>query len=1524
MFEKYLALITTLKTEKYSVLVHQARENILAALQTDTFSRRLRGVLESKNFALSGLSVQEILQLKTLIGNQVPKIAAIDAEGEYKAIAFTPDEIDEIRRALDRRLYEPARKLRAKFVETDPFTHYAEEPAQISQIKKIINALYHAEKALIDLESITYSLKDLKVVTPTIEHIYEAAMLATHIDLDLGEIFGEELKVLTVLQAKFKSITKEYNQGATDFLSKIDVANIPHEIGFAGGVLVDQLGAKSGEVDYKFITQISAAMPKYIDKLTGYIHEFSSAVSVHEPTIDKIKLQALENEALKLLHALETMQGSSLWLPLKTLHFIRIIRHTITLSISIFQQIGFLNEKSQVVVCDNLAILKYKLLPELLGLSDKLEEHALLKPGFLSDPILQSVSKLYEALTGYAGILVDFSQKGTELVILNDAAFVEARLALTFKRMANNQQKYSVLDDAEEAATQFFNILSDDRYKKMRVSALEEDVRDNLIRQYKLFQPFVLAVDVPWNNIIIGCLLGKKDILDNLLTWLGLGGSTTTQDILSKFKPLLMSWFIKARNTNQFYDVLCFDTVISVSKYANDFNAQRKNPLRIEETYALGIDITQSTEATFEASALTFESTPSGNQLQNPQQLNVEQSSRLVQYYGEKQVQLNVAHQAYRNFHHLLVNNPMVDDTEGNDLRGLYSLFQPYLTPSDSLYFNVDVLKQLHDGIVAIISEPGPGADVTMIQRLRALFASVFSVSEADALGHLNIQMNNHFEAQRQTLMARFQVFERTVKADVAQKSEQKELVQDLRHAARAYHLIKHERFSKTMTGVRVSLLNLIKPFNTSVKNHLYNPFMQAQVKADKAIVDFNKDIDQEKDKKQFKPFSQLPFPELLDVNQRLAESSQVLGLKQLFNCTYHLEQASLALEKLSDKDSKLQYVQTVYAMGTHLQEARSLALALMGNPGLVFIKNEVMAQLKKGYALLLEVHTHYFPSGDDELEQATVEHDALFYVLNSLMILPEHIAVLREGNALSLDKTSLVHKHAEKVTADIERIIRKSSSYFKLFFEIPTMFKLFGDLKTRLVKLAAASHDVVFDNLSDINEKGLTTMLIEADRWEDTMGLLPGTLTSPLKKVFDTFYQGLLQPLGLPSKKHLSLVASLSSVEQRRICAISRADQAALEQEKIKESRLLLERLLERIKAYKACSPKSSEHLTIKDLMIDDFKTAVPILITQKHLIENISPEKNSEVLDALFNSTEHGIVNVEGLINASFNHFKGLHASYQLTRDTVKEKIIFLDELTEKEVTRKEQYIENYTRASFERQSSRLASKQVGFVHCMVEYSDKLKDYMKTAEEKIVHQAKSAEDIDHEVAELLREKGAQFEKEHYKNYHHLENVMAVIGRLNAYLYKSNMSISKQKPVVGKERKIIRESESTLAPKNELAIRLNKVANDQTMSVEKRLQALNEIVMAPSFKTQIERTCQHDKMTWKWICQCILSLVELLGLYTPERKKCYRQLVKAVAEPTTPFNKLSQQYGLFSSSARSSVSAPEVPPEKPAPAPQG
>ncbi|WP_426760024.1 hypothetical protein, partial [Pseudomonas aeruginosa] len=113
------------------------------------------------------------------------------------------------------------------------------------------------------------------------------------------------------------------------------------------------------------------------------------------------------------------------------------------------------------------------------------------------------------------------------------------------------------------------------------------------------------------------------------------------------------------------------------------------------------------------------------------------------------------------------------------------------------------------------------------------------------------------------------------------------------------------------------------------------------------------------------------------------------------------------------------------------------------------------------------------------------------------------------------------LHLKAKKATVTVENIIKSSNSYFKLFLQTPAMYSLYREMTNKLNEFISTSHDAVMNNLDQFRSKIFTPMLMEADAWEDKLGLVPGTISGPLKTITDEYYKGLLHPLALHSKAH-------------------------------------------------------------------------------------------------------------------------------------------------------------------------------------------------------------------------------------------------------------------------------------------------------------------------------------------------------------------------------------------------------------------
>ena len=192
------------------------------------------------------------------------------------------------------------------------------------------------------------------------------------------------------------------------------------------------------------------------------------------------------------------------------------------------------------------------------------------------------------------------------------------------------------------------------------------------------------------------------------------------------------------------------------------------------------------------------------------------------------------------------------------------------------------------------------------------------------------------------------------------------------------------------------------------------------------------------------------------------------------------------------------------------------------------------------------------------------------------------------------------------------------------------------------------------------------------------------------------------------------------------------------------------------------------------------------------------------------------------------------------------------------------------------------------------MVGIEDEVVSTAKTAED-------TAEDIDKKLGRLLREKVRAFKRENYTNYAHLNEIMVVIERLDDYVCKAAGAVDR--------KDFSFENDHTLETKSTLVRALKSLSKDPSKSITDRLDNLKEFIHGPTFETRMVAHHHYESFTFFWLKQCVIKLVELIGLYTPEHKKCFKRLLHVVDNPSAT----ASQYGFFSTSMsqRASVISP-------------
>lgn len=1374
-----------------------------------------------------------------------------------------------------------------------PFSDYAEDPNIVSQIKKLINALYYARLTFVGLEELdltTYTDKYnsvKRIFADIMDNAYEAASLATHFDVSLHEMFPEIQFFFSTLD-QYSQLTNIANEG--DWLTKVfenypqveKVARKTHaqlkslqnkpiakSVGEVAGMAVKQMQPSDGSYDYEFLTQFVSILPGYIDKFTQLINTYSSQLAEHEPSLNNERLAELRQSGLALLNDLEHLKGNSVFVSFKFLKYIHIINNIITLTMSSLEQIGNLSESSQDLIRDNIAQLKYGVLPNLFGLIDKIEVNFMLKPGTLATPLMDKIKPLYATLIYYAAKPVNFAIKGEELLSIEDSRFLALRLERTYSRITEAQKKLFRLEKAQRALAAFYQIVEQPEYANATIHQLPEDRRTQLIAYYKIINPYMALVDVDFNNLVINSLHGAQSwhayltlqdwsnqqstdnswsfFAANLVkeAWRRLNGAPPDHisQILAK-KDLIQEKINKEKNTLRVHVDLNNAVIASVHQQtdlvlfpycatSNIFTIDEGDALQL--TAESPLTITQQAEHKFIA---------------NPDQLSCEQALSLYHWYDNKHAKFMSARDAYQLFMAMLhqqsaaaildVTQLSADDKTA--YRKLYNLFQPYFVngaPVAMRELAVNYDRYLVH-VLADTAAPIHTPKIDVFAKLDAHFQQYFT--------NIDLDWRQKSNAHLQRAQAQFM-----------HENQQAALMTNQELEQRAHYVISHTRYSKFLKQLRIATHSLVTQLNEPMQVELAHSTHG------------------------------LPFPELEETNPRVAQPAQTRALKQLFNSMYNLEALVLELEQLNDKSFKATYFYKLFNVYGYLNALMPTLQTLAQDPHIHLLGRDLLNKAQVLLATIQEQSDSYQQTPDHITAiEGNVQYNGLWYSLNAFFISPKHIRSLRNNNYLTTEELNELHARAKNASLTIEKVIRTSDSVVQLFLQSPKVLALYVELTHKLNEFLSTSHDSVMNNLDKLLPNLFTPLMLEADQWEDRMGLKPGTLSGTIKNVMDEFHKGLLSLLELRSEEHINLLYDKSSLRARQAQTTKQIEDAQSRIEELDTSYQSIDTLYYWLNFF------TKEDPAFRKLFIETYKTALPKLysLQQKQYL-NFETSTNAvdfeldEMLNGSLKRYEPKLKEIKTVIKAAYIHYQSRRATYEMMRDTALEKQNYLVQLDEAHDSLRQQFITNYTKASFDKQLNRVYERPTGLKHLDKEYRDKLKVHLLSLEESIKEQAQNTADIDATIKQLLQQHTTSFAQQHFAPLYHLDNIHKALSMLSDYTFDYKNSLF--------------EDEQTIDKKSGKINALINIAADQSRTVESRFDDIKlEVNFNPNFARELMLTNkQVAPLSFAYVLLCIVYILEALHLYTQPKKKLYNNLTSAINnEPTS--GELLKRFGLF------------------------
>ena len=432
---------------------------------------------------------------------------------------------------------------------------WAIDPAPISQMKKIVNALYHVEQiALIVDEKRELGLRGIwSDVSSVQHHLYQALYLLTHLDADFHDLFRQELAELMPLKAMALSYVT--NEAGQIYLNKA------HQMGELTGCGVTQLS----QMNYTFLTQLGLLLPSYLASIKTKVDAYATDAPPVRADMDAPSLPLFNNRL-----------------------YLDYFQPLFALQTDILNELSDLKSSSAHVIQEKLRTFR-DLFSRVVACVDELEIALALRPGQLSERLVDGFRPMHQQLVDrYNGLELDLILDA-DVLSLEGAQFTTTRLEQAFRRWAEEELAGEHIEDVQEQCCRFFDALST-HDPATRLSQLDEAVKQTLIEPFRLIQPYLATIDIKLSNVIAKSLMERAEpgYFDRFYSWTAVRQITDYSDrleVILKARDAVNAHALKKRNTHLFRQRLNIN-FINTLEITDEFDERCEAALRVCREHA--------------------------------------------------------------------------------------------------------------------------------------------------------------------------------------------------------------------------------------------------------------------------------------------------------------------------------------------------------------------------------------------------------------------------------------------------------------------------------------------------------------------------------------------------------------------------------------------------------------------------------------------------------------------------------------------------------------------------------------------------------------------------------------------------------------------------------------------------------------------------------------------------------------------------------------------------------------------------
>ncbi len=713
---------------------------------------------------------------------------------------------------------------------------------------------------------------------------------------------------------------------------------------------------------------------------------------------------------------------------------------------------------------------------------------------------------------------------------------------------------------------------------------------------------------------------------------------------------------------------------------------------------------------------------------------------------------------------------------------------------------------------------------------------------------------------------------------------------------------IRHQHLSRGATELKDALLKMLTFFDPSLK------------------------LSVAKDQKN----SVVPFPEMEDDLEALKVPSQVSWAKRMLNVVHYIDSNFRYLESL-DRDIHKTDITHYFLKGplieglfqikpfVELTKAYQTLSELVQEPtGQIFLN-----MIQSPYHALMEtwekIHPLYFanPNQIEVNQTQPIKSSSLWYPILAALIFPEHLEYLAAEKAYTSVEAQATQQNAKEIVQYIEKITEEfqASQYFYLLLKSPyVLFVFLPELKAKVDKLRANTNQITVTHLQDI-QSYLYSLLLEADALELKLGLHVGLISQPTQLILDKLLIRFIEPLSISFQKSAQLVEDPSSF----LIRLQANRQKKTETEQMLESEKTNFQVLDYfLKTLQKIKVKLEKNELITAIEKEEFKTLYwsiyPVLQAQQNYYQISLNQKDKSVsLDKFCEecfdeqlksaSTSDQIYHYTSLKDVMYLTIH-VHAAKEGNINTLETQSIYLNSQAQALSNAKQYFLKTSSKNALHTCIKQTIDVQIDLICKQTNQLVYLEPEYKSILLKLL-QAKKGEiftrvvklpvdDIERVISEELQKQFNLFREKQYPQLVQLDTILAEIERFQLYCQKEKMNpiYENTDPVIG-----------TLGPKIALLNRLKTLAQNNQLTVQNRIDQFTEEAKKESFYTILMSHDKHFKFEFKALKRLFLnlfhSIFNFFGMtYHPE--DFYSSLTNVIQNKKIPSSSLAEK-GFFS-----------------------